>query len=373
MRVIFAGGGTAGHINPAIAVADAVCELEKNSEILFIGTKKGLENRLCAEALYPLWHIDVSGIKRSLSFDNVKAAIKAFKATGKAREMIEKFRPEAVVGTGGYICYPVINAASRMGIYTVLHESNAIPGMAVKMLKNKADRIFVNFKECGELLGGGDKIIRSGNPMRKTVGDRKSIREELMITGRYRYVLLSFGGSLGAETVNREILNLMERFTSKRKDVFHLHAAGKGGYADFYRAFSERGLTECKNICVKEYIYDMPKWLVGADLVISRSGAMTLSEIASAGRASILIPSPNVTDNHQYKNAKAFSDAGAAYTLCEGTDELYRLSELAETVLSDRTVREKMEEKAKTFDYPGAAEMIAKDLINNKKASKQIF
>ncbi len=373
MRVIFAGGGTAGHINPAIAVADAVCELEKNSEILFIGTKKGLENRLCAEAGYPLWHIEVSGIKRSFSLDNVKAAVKALKATGRARQMIEKFRPDAVVGTGGYICYPVIKAASRLGIYTALHESNAIPGMAVKMLKNKADKIFVNFKECGELLGGGDNIIRSGNPMRKNEGDRKSIREELLITGRYRYVLLSFGGSLGAETVNREILNLMERFSSRRNDVFHLHAAGKAGYGEFFKAFSERGLNECKNICVKEYIYDMPKWLTAADLVISRSGAMTLSEIASSGRASILIPSPNVTDNHQYKNAKAFSDAGAAYTLCEGTDELSRLSELAETVLSDRRVREKMEENARRFDFPGAAEMIARDLINNKNASKQNF
>ena len=367
MRVIFAGGGTAGHINPAIAVADAVCSLEKNSEILFIGTKKGLENRLCEEAGYPLWHIDVVGIKRSLSLDNVKAAVKALKATGKAKEMIEKFRPDAVVGTGGYICYPVVKAASSMGIYTALHESNAIPGMAVKMLKNKVDRIFVNFKECGELLGGGEKTVRSGNPMKKTVGDRKSIREELGITGRYRYVLLSFGGSLGAETVNREILNLMEGFTAGRKDIYHIHAAGKSGYSDFCKVFSERGLKECKNISVKEYIFDMPKWLVAADLVISRSGAMTLSEIASAGRASILIPSPNVTDNHQYKNAKAFSDAGAAYTLAEGSDELHRLSELAETVLSDRKVRQKMEEKAKTFDYPGAAEIIANDLINNSK------
>ena len=367
MRVIFAGGGTAGHINPAIAIADAVCTFEKNSEILFIGTKRGLENRLCEEAGYPLWHIDVSGIKRSLTFDNVKAAVKALRAIGTAEKMIKKFRPDAVVGTGGYICYPVIKAASGMGIYTALHESNAIPGMAIKMLKNKVDRIFVNFKECGELLGGGEKIVRSGNPMKKLAKDRKSIREELGITGRYRYVLLSFGGSLGAETVNREILNLMERFTGRRNDVYHLHAVGKSGYNEFYKAFTERGLEKCKNICVKEYIYDMPKWLTAADLVISRSGAMTLSEIASAGRASILIPSPNVTDNHQYKNARAFSDAGAAYTLCEEGDELYRLTELAETVLSDRKVREKMEEKARGFDLPGAAEMIANDLVNNSK------
>ncbi len=367
MRVIFAGGGTAGHVNPAIAIADAVSLIEKNSEILFIGTKRGLENRLCEEAGYPIWHIDVMGIKRSLSFDNVKAAVKAVRATGKVRGMIEKFRPDAVVGTGGYICYPVVKAACSMGIYTVLHESNAVPGMAVKMLKNKADKIFVNFKETKELLGSGENIVRSGNPMKNVCADRVGIRNELNITGKYRYVLLSFGGSLGAETVNREILNLMSSFSSRRNDVFHIHAVGKSGYGDFMKEFTERGLNGCRNISAREYIYDMPKWLAAADLVISRSGAMTLSEIAATGRASILIPSPNVTDNHQYKNAKAFSDAGAAYTLSEDGSELYRLSELVETVLSDKAVREKMEEKAKTFDYPGAAEMIAKDLIINGK------
>lgn len=367
MRVIFAGGGTAGHINPAISVADAILKIDDKSEILFIGTEKGLENRLCAEAGYPLWHIDVTGIKRSFSVDNLKAAFKVFTATSKARKMLEKFRPDAVVGTGGYICYPVIRAASSMGIYTALHESNAIPGMAVKMLKNKVDRIYVNFEECARLLGGGERIIRSGNPMRVTPFSRDLTREELGVTGKYRYVVLSFGGSLGAETVNSECLRLMKNFTSKRKDIFHIHATGKVGYGETMRAFNELGLSECKNISVREYIYDMPKWLTAADLVISRSGAMTLSEIAAAGRASILIPSPNVTDNHQYKNAKAFSDAGAAYTLCEGSDELSRLSELVETVLSDKAVRGKMEENAKKFDFPGAAEMIAGELFELKR------
>ncbi len=367
MRVIFAGGGTAGHINPAIAIADSIRKMDAKSEILFIGTKGGMENRLCAEAGYPVWHIDVCGIKRKICFDNVKALYKAFTATSKAKKMIEKFRPDAVIGTGGYICYPVVRAASSMGVFTALHESNAIPGMAVKMLKNKVDRIYVNFEECAGLLGGGKNIIRSGNPMRTHSLNREKTREELDIAGKYRYVLLSFGGSLGAETINRECLKLMKNFTSKRTDIFHIHAVGKNGYPEFCRNFSEQGLSGCKNISIREYIYDMPKWLTAADLVICRSGAMTLSEIAASGRASILIPSPNVTDNHQYKNAKAFSDAGAAYTLCEGSPELDRLSELAETVLSDKKVREKMEENAKTFDFPGAAEMIAGEIFKLKE------
>ena len=367
MRVIFAGGGTAGHITPAIAVADAVMQMDKNSGVLFIGTERGIENRLCRESGYPIWHVDVSGIKRNLSFDNVKAVLKALKATKAAREMIKKFRPDAVVGTGGYICYPVVRAAASMGVYTVLHESNAVPGMAVKLLKNKVDRIYVNFSECAAALGGGDKVIRSGNPIKKTCADRSAVREALGVLGRYRYVILSFGGSLGAQTVNREVLSLMKNFTSLRGDVFHIHATGKGGYGEFMAAFNEASLDKCRNISVREYIYDMPKWLKAADLVICRSGAMTLSEIASAGRASILIPSPNVTDNHQYKNAKAFSDAGAAYMLCEDTGDLRRLSELVGTVLADKTVRERMEEKAKSFDFPDAAEMIANDILKNKK------
>ena len=366
MRVIFTGGGTAGHINPAIAIADALAKLDENAEILFIGTRSGLENRLCQEAGYPLWHIDAMGIKRSLSFDNVKAVFKAVKAVNKAKKMLDTFKPDAVLGTGGYICYPVVRAAASMGVFTALHESNAIPGMAVKMLKNKVDRIYVNFDECKRLLGGGEKIVRSGNPVKNTPINRGYAREQLGITGCYRYVLLSFGGSLGAETVNREVLTLMQNFSSKRKDIFHLHATGKVGYGEFCRRFSEMGLNECKNISVKEYIYDMPKWLTAADLVISRSGAMTLSEIAYSGRASILIPSPNVVDDHQYKNAKAFSDAGAAFTLREGTDELSRLCELTETVLSDRAVRERMEAKAKDFNVPNAADMIARELLNIK-------
>lgn len=363
MRIIFTGGGTAGHVNPAIAIADAIKERDKSSEILFIGSKNGIENRLCAEAGYPVWHIESEGIRRNLSVENIRALYKALLATKRARKMITDFSPDAVFGTGGYICYPVVRAAHSLGIYTALHESNAFPGMAVKALSGKVDRIFVNFEECKERLGGGDKIIRSGNPMRRAPVSREAAREELMITGRYRYVLLSFGGSLGAETVNGECLELMKAFTSKREDIFHIHASGKGGYGEMCRAFSELGLSECKNISLREYIYDMPKWMTAADLVISRSGAVTLSEIAAAGRASLLIPSPNVTDDHQYKNARAFSDAGAAYTLPEGSEELKRLSELAETVISDRNVRLKMEQAARGFHIPGAAEKIAEELM----------
>ena len=368
-RIIVTGGGTGGHINPAIAIADALTELEKDTEILFIGTPRGMENRLVGEAGYPIWHIDVSGIRRSLSPKNISAVIKAVKAVGEAKRVIEKFRPDAAVGTGGYVCYPIIKACSDAGIYTALHESNAIPGLAVRVLKNKVDRIFVNFDECATALSVPEKTVRSGNPLRKGLdrGKRELLRERYGISGNYRYVILSFGGSLGANTVNSLALDIMSALSSKRSDILHVHACGRNGTSEFFEKFRAIGLDKCKNIRVSEYITDMPEWMTAADVVVSRSGAMTLSEIAASGRASVLIPSPNVVDDHQYKNARAFADAGAAYVIKEGSADMARLPEIVETVLSDRAARAEMERKATFFDVPSASSLIAREILDGIK------
>ena len=368
-RIIVTGGGTGGHINPAIAIADALTELDKKTEILFVGTPKGMENRLVGDAGYPIWHIDVSGIQRSLSPKNISAVIKAVRSVGEARRIIEKFRPDAAVGTGGYVCYPIIKACSDAGIYTALHESNAIPGLAVRVLKNKVDRIFVNFDECATALSVPEKTVRSGNPLRKGLdrGKRELLREKYGISGNYRYVILSFGGSLGANTVNSLALDVMSVLSSKRSDILHVHAYGKNGTSEFFEKFRSLGLDKCKNIRVSEYITDMPEWMIVSDVVISRSGAITLSEIAASGRASVLIPSPNVVDDHQYKNARAFADAGAAYVVKEGSADMARLPEIVETVLSDRAARAEMEKKAMLFDVPNAASLIARDVFEGIK------
>lgn len=373
MRIIVTGGGTGGHINPAIAIADALRQTDKDCEILFVGTPSGMENRLVVEAGYPIWHIDVEGIRRSLSIRNAFAAVKAIRAVGKAREIIKKFRPDAAVGTGGYVCYPMIRACSDMGIYTALHESNAIPGLAVRVLKKRTDRIFVNFPECIEALGVPEKTLRCGNPLRKGLErtKRAELREKYGITGRYRYVILSFGGSLGASALNTGALDVMERLSSKRGEILHVHACGRNGQREFFERFCALGLDKCKNIRASEYISDMPEWMNVADVVVSRSGAMTLSEIASAGRASVLIPSPNVVDDHQYKNAKAFSDAGAAYLVTEGSEDMSRLPEIVDTVLSDRRVRFKMEERASAFDVPNAGRTIAEEILKGIEEKKR--
>lgn len=373
MKVILTGGGTGGHINPAIAIADALCRVEKGTEILFVGTAHGMENKLVPVAGYPIWHVNVSGFDRSLSFSNIKSFYRIFTSVGEAKKIIDKFNPDAAVGTGGYVCFPIIYAAAKRGIYTALHESNAQPGLAVRMLQGKVDRVFVNFEESLKLLSNPQKALRTGNPMRNEiqVGRREMIRSELGITGKYRQVLLTFGGSLGAKTINEQAIRVMDVYSKLRSDLLHVHACGKGGYVETKREFEERGLSRFKNLVLNEYIYDMPKYLVASDLVICRGGAMTLSELAAVGRASILIPSPNVVDNHQYKNAKAYSDSGAAYMVTEKADELERIPQLVDTILSDRNIRERMEKNCKSFAVPNASDLISADIIKSVRERKK--
>lgn len=385
MRIIFTGGGTAGHVNPAIAVADAIKRMDPEAEILFVGTPKGMENRLVGEAGYPIWHIDIGGLKRTLTLKNIGVAVKAVKSLGEARRIIEKFRPDAVFGTGGYVCYPLAREAARMGIYTALHESNAVAGLAIKMLSGKVDRIYLNFDGARDGLSCPERAVTVGNPVRGTVEtvDRETARHLLGIgqpipgresdfasrgkpIGSFRHVVLSFGGSLGAETVNNEMLKLMDTYARRHPDTLFVHACGKSGYPDFMKQATERGITALPNTVISEFLYSMPLWLAAADTVICRAGASTVSELATVGRASILIPSPNVTGDHQYKNAKAMGDEGGAFVLREHPDELAKIPELLDTVLSDRRLRENMEISAKRLaPKENAAEVIARELLRD--------
>jgi len=383
MRMIFTGGGTAGHVNPAIAVADALKRLDPGAEILFVGTPKGMENRLVGEAGYPIWHIDMGGLKRSFTLKNVGVIVKAVKGLAEARRIIEKFRPHAVLGTGGYVCYPLVREAARMGIYTALHESNAVAGLAVKMLSGSVDKVYLNFEAAKEGLSRPEKAVTVGNPVRGALDavERETARHLLGIgqpipgregdfascgapMGSFRHVVLSFGGSLGAETVNTEILKLMDTYARRHSDTLFVHACGKSGYSDFMRRATECGVSALPNTVISDFLYSMPLWLCAADAVICRAGASTVSELAAVGRASILIPSPNVTGDHQYKNAKAMGDEGGGFVLRERSDELERLPQLLETVLSDRRLRENMEISAKRLaPKDNAAEVIARELL----------
>lgn len=369
MRVLVTGGGTGGHVNPALAIANTIKQNDPDAVIAYVGTKKGIESKLVPKAGYPLYTVEIQGIRRSLSPANLKTAYLALTSVGKAKKILDEFRPDLVVGTGGYVCWPVVKAASERGIPTALHESNAIAGVAVKMLQNAVDRIYLNFAKTGDTLHcDKTKILQVGNPI---MSDFKSItrdeaRKKLNIPDKYRYVLLSYGGSMGAEKVNDAILCLMRDFTSKHPEVLHIHATGSIEWEECGAKFREMGLDKCENIEFVEYIFDMPLKMAAADLTITRAGAMTVTELASTGKCAIFIPSPNVAENHQYKNAKVLVDVGGALLFEEKdlTDDAKPLTQKVSELLcpTGDSVRAEMTEKIRPFALDNVNRRIYDDL-----------
>ena len=376
MRVIMTGGGTGGHVNPALAIAETIRKYEPDSEIIFVGTKRGIENKLVPARGYELPPIDVRGLRRSLSPANIRAAYLAATSPYKAKKLIKEFRPDVVIGTGGYVSWPVVKAASMCGVPSALHESNAIAGVAVKMLQDKVDRIYLNFEATGKTLHCPEKLLRVGNPLPEGFSSisREEAREKLGIGDSYKNVILSYGGSMGAEKVNDAVLALMREYTSKHPETLHIHATGSIEWEIAGGQFREMGLDKCPNIEFLEYIYDMQLKMAAADIVICRAGALTVSELATAGKCPIFIPSPNVTENHQYKNAKVLADAGCALVFEEKelTDGASKLISAVEELLSPEGEerRRVMSEKIRSFAVEDSNRLIYEDvraLVDSRK------
>ncbi|MEA4833410.1 UDP-N-acetylglucosamine--N-acetylmuramyl-(pentapeptide) pyrophosphoryl-undecaprenol N-acetylglucosamine transferase [bioreactor metagenome] len=347
MRVLLSGGGTGGHINPALSIAKRILVEEPDSTIAFVGTPKGMENRLVSKENFPIYHVDVMGYQRKLTPKNIKAAFLAITSVYKAEKIIREFRPDAVVGTGGYVCWPVLRAAAKMRIPTFVHEQNAVVGMTVKMLSKYVDRILVAFEESKNEFNSQDKIRVVGNPVdpRMLGSNQLASRDSLGITGPF---VLSYGGSLGARPVNEAVFDMMKDYSSKR-GIYHTHAFGTAAYQSWYKKAEENGLSGLANIKLLEYIYNMPELMAAADIVISRAGALTLSELAVLNKPAILIPSPYVTGNHQYKNAKMFADAGAAILIEEKELSGERLSSEVDALLRNPKIIEKMKSAMRAF------------------------
>lgn len=369
MRVLLTGGGTGGHVNPALAIANTIKQNDPDAVIEYVGTKKGIENKLVPKAGYPLHYVEIQGLRRKLSPANLRAAYLAVTSPMKAKSIIEEFKPDLVVGTGGYVSWPVVKAAADMGIPTALHESNAIAGVAVKMLQRYVDRIYLNFEKTGDTLTcDKSKLMKVGNPVMGGFSSlsRDEARAKLGIPEKYKYVILSYAGSMGAEKVNDAVLCLMKEFTAKHPEVYHIHATGSIELELCTSQFREMGLDKCENIDLCEYIYDMPVKMAAADLTINRAGAMTISELAITGKSAIFIPSPNVAENHQYKNAKVLYDAGAAglfeeKDLVDGAKPL--IDEVAMLLSDDGAAkRSEMQEKIKQFAVPDSNKLIYQDL-----------
>lgn len=367
MRVLMTGGGTGGHVNPALAIAQTIMQNDPQSEIAFVGTPRGIENKLVPKAGYKLYHIDIRGLKRSLSLENIRTAILTVKAVHKAKALVREFKPDIVIGTGGYVCYPVVKAAASLGVPTALHESNAVAGVAVKLLAHCVDRIFLNFEETAASLHEyKSKLMRVGNPI---LGSFRHISAEdakrkLNLPEGSRTLLLTYGGSMGAERLNDAVLEIMAEYTSKHPEVYHVHATGSIEWEAASAKFRELGLEGCPNIDMREYIYNMPDMMAAADLIICRAGAMTVSELAMSEKAAIFIPSPNVTNNHQYKNAKVLCDAEAAEMVEESALDSGALLGMVTKLLSPQGAKHRAEmgERIASFAVGDANKLIYKEI-----------
>ena len=319
--VLIAAGGTAGHINPALAIAGALKQARPDADIHFAGRREGMEYGLVTKAGYPFHHIEVNGIQRKLSLKNIARNAEALYhlalAGPRAKAILRQVKPDLVIGCGGYVSGPVVRAAAKMGIKTAIHEQNAFPGVTNKLLAKDVDVVFAAVEAAVQKLGVPEKTLVVGNPVRPEMFAQDRAAARRAIGAGDRTVILSFGGSLGARRINQVVADLAAWEQKTRQPVLHLHATGQYGVQLFRNLAKEKGFEYGENLVVKEYIDNMPQLLAAADLVISRAGALTLAELEAAGRAAILIPSPNVAENHQYYNAMELQKAGAALVIEE--------------------------------------------------------
>ncbi|MCL2157850.1 MAG: undecaprenyldiphospho-muramoylpentapeptide beta-N-acetylglucosaminyltransferase [Oscillospiraceae bacterium] len=312
MRVLISGGGSGGHVTPAVAIAGHL--RDKNIEVAFAGTKNGIESKILPREGYKLHFLKVRSFsrKKKISFANMDAAIKAVTSQFAAKRIIKNFAPDVVVGTGGYVSWPVLSVAAKLKIPSLIHEQNALPGVTNKLLAKTADKVMISFEESRKYFkdGGSEKFIYTGNPVKPEYFaiDQKEAKKEL---SPGRFMILSVGGSMGAEKLNEVLIDFMDQY-SKNKDMTHYHVTGSRGYKEYSELFESKNLNTCGYLHLEEYIYDICKYYAAADIVICRAGALTLAELAVLKKPAILIPSPYVAENHQYKNAEALAGQGAA-------------------------------------------------------------
>ena len=367
MKVVISAAGTGGHINPAIAIANKIKENEPESKIIFIGTPTGMENDLVPRAGYELRTITAHGLSKKINMENLKNIIETIKGVDQAKKILEEVKPDVVIGTGGYICGPVFVAANRLKIPTVLHESNAFPGKATKMLSKKVTTMLVGFKAAVPRLGKAKKIVVTGNPtkvknVQYTEAQRSEILKKFGLNSELP-VVLAFGGSQGAKAINDSLLGIIENKLNEKYQI--MWAAGPKQYEVIKESLGLRNIdiNNVYNMKIVPYIYDMESVLNVCDLVIARSGAMTITEIAKVGKPSILIPLPNVSQNHQEYNAKVLSNIGAAEIVYnnELTDSL--LSGSIQKILSRRDKMLKMGELAHSIDIDNVEDKIYNEIV----------
>ena len=364
MNFLFTCGGTAGHINPALAVAGVLRERMPDCGILFVGANGKMETDLVPRAGYDIVTVEVTNIHRSLKpseiMYNFRSLHNARQATKDARKIIEDFKPDVAIGTGGYVCYPVLKAAAQLGIPAIVHESNAVPGLTTELLEPYAGRIMVGFESCRQHYKHPEKVAVTGTPVREDFFTltKEAAKEKLGVNDG-RPLIVSFWGSLGASGMNAQMADMLALEAGK-EPFHHIHGAGKSGYAAVLKALAEKGvdLKDHPSLQVREYIYDMAPVMRAADLVICRAGASTVSELTALGVPAIMVPSPYVTNNHQEKNARALETHGGVEVLLEQDSSGQALFQTAAGILHDDVRREAMASAMAELGIRDAAQRI---------------
>ena len=348
MNVIFTCGGTAGHINPAIAVANILKERHPDCKILFIGAKGHMEEKLVPQAGYELKCLPGSGLVRGKNLKAIKKNVKVVRdllgSIKECKRIIRDFQADVIVGTGGYASFPALYAGSKLGLPTCVHESNAVPGVTTQKVAKRATRVLVCFEESAKHYHCPDKVEVVGMPVRKEfISTRKAeARKELGLDSRP--VVVSAFGSLGAKAMNQVMAQVMKLEQQENMPFQHIHATGSYGWEWMPEHVRSLGIDpeKCNGLDMREYIYNMPTVMAAADLIIGRAGASTCNEIGASGTPCILIPSPNVTNDHQMKNAKILADRGGAVLLPEPEVTAEKLYGTVKQLLSDSEARSRM-------------------------------
>lgn len=362
MRVILTGGGTGGHIYPAMAIGDTIRANNPKAEILYIGNSQGLETDIVPKFGYEMKFVDSLNLGGGIA-GMIKAAYVNFKGIGQCKRIMKEFKPDIVIGTGGFVCFPVMYAAHKYGAKTYLHEQNAYPGKANRALEKYVNKLFLGFAEAGPYFRYPEKHVYTGNPVREQFFkiDKKVAREKLSIDDE-QFFILGFGGSWGAHALNENIIQVAKKYSGNSN--VRLSFATGAIYEEYIKeTLEEEGVKLGDNIEILPYIDDMPTYLAAADLVVSRAGALSIAEASVLGKPSILVPFPNATGNHQFFNAKAIADGGGAILIEEKDligDALY---ENIEALRLDRQKLEAMGVNNRKYGSDNATEIIWRELL----------
>jgi UDP-N-acetylglucosamine--N-acetylmuramyl-(pentapeptide) pyrophosphoryl-undecaprenol N-acetylglucosamine transferase len=362
MRVLLSGGGTGGHVYPAIAIANRIKEQYPDAEIIFVGTEKGIESEIVPKYGYELKTVTVQGFKRKIDFDNVKRVFKLFKGLEQSRKVVKKFKPDVVIGTGGYVSGPVLFNAAMSKVPTVIHEQNSFPGVTNKILSKVVTRVLTSFEDSHERFpeGSRDKLVLTGNPVRKEIlVARKNIARKNLGISEDKKMVLCYGGSGGSEEINDAMKVVIENMV--KEDIAFIFATGKYYYEEFTKSIEYLNLKPYQQVV--PYLEDMANALAASDLVIGSAGAISLAEITALGKPSIIIPKAYTAENHQEYNAKSIESKGAGIAILEKDLTPKTLNETVFRLLGDRELLIDMENASKKIGKPEAIDLICDEII----------